>query len=292
MRYTWILICFLALLVAPNDLLAQSSGTDVYLLGFELDEGTMNVQTIEYLSSFNQGRYTNQPCFINEDKVLVTSRDASGQTDIVELDIYEQNLRKLTATLSRSEYSPKLAPSGAHFSVVRVEDDGVTQSLWLYPADLSHGGARVLSNVDNIGYYEWLSDEIIAYFGVEREPQLVVANVETGEAEVLMHNIGRTLKINREGELVFVHKLSDDFWYLKAFDLEDRRARIISQIESEDFDLMSNGAYLCTKGSKIYYLDEDLNQDWIEAVDLSRFGLDNLSRITTFHNQIIIVNAP
>jgi hypothetical protein len=140
-------------------------------------------------------------------------------TEVAKLNILTKRLYRVTNTIE-SEFSPTLSPDPRYFSTVRIERNGRDQSLWLYPVDRSSYGRRLLEDIDNVGYHLWLSEDEVALFLVTNPIRMAIANVESGVYKIILENIGRCLRLNQNGEIIFVHKLSTKDWYLKKMDPE------------------------------------------------------------------------
>ncbi|MDF1696730.1 MAG: hypothetical protein P1U56_12890 [Saprospiraceae bacterium] len=273
---------------------AQLPKTDLYMFTL-LDNGErISLKDPVYLSGFNPDGYNNQPSFINPGEVYVTTNLYDKNfTDFVKLDLVNDTYYRVTATDSISEFSPTPKAKSGYFSSVRIEKDGQTQSLWLYPDDHSNWGKRIFKDTDNIGYHCWLSENDIALFLVSNPMKLAIGDVESGSISNVLDNIGRCFQQNSEGELLFVHKISEETWYIKSYNIEDRTARIITQTRpgSEDFVLLSNGTILMAEGSKLFSLRPEVDTFWNEIEDLSDYGILNINRLASSRNRLILVNS-
>jgi len=267
---------------------------EIYMLEYEIENGEVSIINPTLLTGFNKSGYNNQPHFFGPDNLYITSNHYERtHTDFIRLDLENEIYYRITATDSISEFSPTSNAPDGFFSAVRIEADQSTQSLWLYPDSHEGSGHRVLYNLNNVGYHCWLSSEEVALFLVTDPITLHIGNINTGQVTKLMENIGRCLKVNEDGELLFVHKLRPDLWYIKSYDLENKFARIICQTRpgSEDFDILEDGSLIMAEGSRLFRLHPDESKNWESIADLSELGISEISRIETSRDKIAIVNT-
>lgn len=273
---------------------AQLPSTDLYMFTLLNNGERITLKNPLYLSGFNPDGYNNQPYFISPREVYITSNFYDKDfTDFMRLDLLNEEYYRVTATDSISEYSPTPRALSGYFSAVRVEKDGTTQSLWLYPNDHSNSGKRIFENVDNVGYHCWLSEEEVALFLVSTPMKLAIGNVETGTVSNIIEDIGRCFQQNSNGDLLFVHKISEETWYIKSYSIEDQKASIITQTRpnSEDFALLSDGTILMAEGSKMYSIHPTRDEYWKEIIDLEEWEISNITRLAVSRNRLILVNT-
>ena len=275
-------------------LTAQLPKTDLYMFTLLNNGEKITLKDPFYISGFNPDGYNNQPYFINPQELYITSNFYDKDfTDFMKLDIQNDEYYRITATDSISEYSPTPRALPGYFSAVRVEKDGTTQSLWLYPNDHSNSGRRILEHVDNIGYHCWLSEEEIALFLVSTPMKLSIGNIETGNVATVLEDIGRCFQQNSNGDLLFVHKVTDEAWYIKSYNIEDRKATILTKTRtnSEDFALLSDGTIIMAEGSKLYSIHPSRDGNWHEIIDLADLDISNISRLAVSRNRFVLVNT-
>ncbi|HXM48474.1 MAG TPA: hypothetical protein VN956_11570, partial [Pyrinomonadaceae bacterium] len=164
--------------------------------------------------------YNNQPAFMSDGKSVLYTSIRDKQADIYRYDIGSAATTQVTNT-PESEYSPTLMPDGKFISVVRVEGDG-TQRLWKFPLA---GGAPslVLESIKPVGYHLWVDENTLALFVLGKPNTLQLVDLRSGKAEVIAENPGRILRrVPHENKFSFVHKVSDQEWLIKTFDLKTR----------------------------------------------------------------------
>jgi outer membrane protein assembly factor BamB len=266
-------------------LLAQVPVTDLYLFQLTMDaEKIWHAHSPTYLSGFNDKGYTNQPEFITDDVLYVSVRSPHmEQNDIFSLNTKSGKIEQVTST-DESEFSPLKMPDGRSFSCVRqVHGDDMDQQLFSYPIDRSLNGSTLFSDIKNIGYHCWLNDNELALFLVNDPSRLATANVDAGTHKVLASKIGRSLHMTPDGKLAYVHKYTDEFWYLKTMDPKSGDTEIVTQTlpECEDFVISSDGYYFMGQGSELFVLDPRSGEGkaWQKVADLGIFGVEKITRL-------------
>lgn len=284
-----LLLCNLML----SGLYAQLPKTRLYMGDIKYNNLQPSIKNLKFLSDFNPDGYNNQPYFFGYNEVYVSAaQDTQKFTDIYKLNIREHIITRFTDTYGISEFSPTPIPASDNLSVIRIEADGKTQSLWVYPKDASSKGKRLFKDVDNPGYHCWLSSSDVALFLVGDPHQLVIGNVNNGQLKVITTHPGRCLRKSTDGKLVFVHKESIP-WVLKSYDNASLTFNKICNMPEgvEDFDILANGTILCGSGSKILYFQPEKNTDWKTAEDLNSSGIENISRITAMRDRLVFVST-
>lgn len=287
-------ISVLCMLIAAQCLLGQLPKTELYLFNFSNSGSTISLRNPTYLTGFNLEGYNNQPAFFSTNELYLTSNKYGEFTDIVKLDLRTNTLYRVTETDSISEFSPTLSPIEDRFSTVRIERDGSTQSLWLYPLNQENTGSRLLRSISTIGYHCWLSEDLIAMFLLPEPFTLYIGSLEENNYFPVIDNIGRCLRQNDNGNLVFVHKLDDAHWYIKTFDSETKSIDIITQTleGAEDFIILPGGIFLMGKGSILYSYNPAVDETWKVVEDLADYNITNITRMAMSRNRLVIVNAP
>lgn len=280
-------------LIFSSSIFAQLPKTDVYLAEFKNLGTQPQMISLKYLNGFNPNGYNNQPKFFGYDEIYMTSAiDTSQITDIYHFDLKKTESYRVTNTEKISEFSPAPTPLLGSFTCVRIESDGVDQSLWKYPTDRSGQGTRLLPNLKNIGYYAWINKDTVALFLVGTPHKLAMANVKTNVVETIVESIGRCLKVDNDGNLYFVHKISTDNWVLKSYNIQDKSMSVICKMPSgkEDFDIMMNGTLVVGDGSMLKTFIPGKDIDWISIADFSLKGINNINRLSVVRDRIVFIN--
>lgn len=272
---------------------AQSPTSNLFSFEFiQLNDSTWDVHTPKFLSEFNHQGYNNQPYFINKTQVLFTAQHPSASnTDIFLMDFKEQILKKITDT-KIAEYSPTPMPAKESYSVVRVEENGL-QTLWQY--DLKPTGTH--QNLfpafkENIGYHTWLNDTLVALFVLGDSPTLRIGNINSKIVAGYASDIGRCLRTTSDGELLYIHKYSEQFWYLKKFNPQSKRIEILTQVPvgHQDFDVYDRNKIIMSQDSLLLIFDME-SSEWFPAGDLSVYGLSKITRLSYLNGKIVLIES-
>lgn len=269
--------------------------TQLFLFQMEKVDTNWFFRNAQFLSGFNPNGYNNQPWFINNDELLLTvAKAGENQTDIYHLDLRRKQILRLTRT-AESEYSPKPTPDQLYFTVVRVEVDGErTQRLWRYPMDRKDGGQPLLRYLRNIGYYHWIDTYRLALFNIAEVNYLSLADLRDEQITELAPAIGRCFGTSPAGRLVFVHKITDNNWVLKALDPDTKAVETITQTlpGSEDFAIMADGTIVMGNGSRLFMYHPRLDKTWREVADFKALGITHITRLAISRdNKLVLVNG-
>ena len=249
--------------------------SDIFIIDLK---GEKKLKLGQPIKITNDAGYNNQPSFMPDGRSILYTSIKDKQADIYRYDIDSGTTTQITRT-PESEFSPTLMPDGVSISVVRVEANG-TQRLWKFP--LAGGEpSLILENIKPVGYHLWIDDHTLALFILGKPNTLQLADVRTGKAETIIDNPGRILRrVPREEKFSFVHKVSDQEWLIKSFDL---RARAVTAIIKtfpgvEDYAWTPRGLLLMARDSKLFSRPKS-DWAWVEIADFSNAGLRNITRI-------------
>lgn len=264
---------------AATPALAQSS-TDIYVAALSLRDGQVRIDELRNIT--DRDGYDNQPGFSPDGQsLLFTSiREAGGQADTYRYDFASGSITQVTRT-RESEYSPTIMPGRkTMFSVVQVEADS-TQRLWHFDLKGRNQGV-LLADVQPVGYHAWYDAATVALFVLGSPPTLQIADIRTGQVDVVAEGIGRSLhRIPSRPALSFVHKVSEDEWWIKELNLQTREivplVRTLSG--SEDFVWTPGGVILMGHDSKLYLWNPEGSGDWELVTDLAGAGVAGITRI-------------
>jgi hypothetical protein len=271
---------------------------DLYLFKLHrADDHNYHIYQSQFLSGFNPGGYTNQPWFTPSGDLLVSVRKAGEkQNDIYQLSLTSKKIKRLTQTKS-NEYSPRIHPDGRQLTVVRqVEGDSINQQL--FQTSLQGGGYRSLTpEIRDIGYYTWLDDDRLGLYRIDGEANhLVSLNLDDRRTRRVTSSIGRTLMSDGAGTVIYVHKYTDNFWYLKKYNPTSSVIDIIAQTPgaTEDFAIAPDGTYFMGLGSKLFCLNPAYHTTWQEVGDLSIHDISQITRMAVSPDgkQLAIVVTP
>lgn len=256
---------------------AAPPATDIFLI--ELKSGPRGALRLgPPLKITNTAGYNNQPSFLPDGQSILYTSIRDKQADIYRYDLRAASTVQVTNT-PESEYSPTLMPEEKSISVVRVEADG-TQRLWKFP--LAGGPPTlVLENIKPVGYHLWIDPNTLALFVLGKPNTLQLVDLKTGKAEWIADNPGRILRrVPHQNAFSFVHKVSDQEWLIKTFDMKSRSVATFIKTFSgaEDYAWTPAGVLLMANGSKLFARTKS-DYAWVELADLSNAGLKNITRI-------------
>ena len=277
-------------LVLNAGIKAQLPAADLYLCKINLSQKNIVTGNPVFLNEFNAGGYNNQPFFGDYNKIFITSAKGDKQTDIFQLDLEKKEFFRFTSTENISEFSPRTNPDGKTLNVVRIEEDGKTQTLWAYPLDRSDFGYNVSPSLTNVGYYTWISQQKVALFLVDSLPALAIADVKTGHVFTIQENIGRCLK-EKNGSLYFTQKTADGYHKVKRYDVAEQTIQHVFNLPPsvEDYEIMGDGKFLFGKGSQLYLYNPEMPSEPHVVSDLSGYGIKNIKRIAAARDRLILV---
>lgn len=270
---------------------------NIYVFKTSMQDTLLMLSDPQFLTAFNKNGYNNQPCFVNNTDLLFASASPKDkQTDIYLLDLEAKTKLRMTHT-AESEFSPKPTPDNLFFSVVRVETDADrSQRLWQYPLDRQDGGKASFRYLRGVGYYHWLDKFKVAIFNVTGGDLNYLSLADTRDAAIanLSPSIGRCFGTSPNGKLVYVHKVTEGNWIIKALDKNSLEVTEITKTISgvEDFVVMKDGAILMGKGSRLYRFHPVKSKAWQEVADLKKVGVTNITRMAVSGDgKLAVVNG-
>lgn len=257
---------------------ATPPASDIFLVEVSTAKGQLRFAEPQRITEW--AGYNNQPSFFPDgSSLLYTSIRADKQADVYRYDSKSRITTRATDT-TESEFSPTLTLDGRFISVVRVEADS-TQRLWKFP--LAGGKPLlVLEKIKPVGYHTWINAQTLALFVLGKPNTLQIVDVRTEKGEVIAENIGRaTRRIPRQNKLSFVHKVSDQEWIIKAYDLDTRQiTELIKTLPgSEEYAWTPAGVLLSARGSQLFAFAPGADKDWREVADFAQAGLTGITRI-------------
>ncbi len=271
---------------------AQLPASDLILFDFKKVNSEYFITNGKMLNKFNKGFYNNQPSFFDA-QMLYFSAQTPGkeQTDIYAIDLLRQKYWQVTDTPD-GEYSPTLMPTKRHFSVIVQEDKTNVQKLWQFPVDQSNLGSDIFPGITGVGYHCWIDREHVAMFIVGEPHKMVIANRITKSQKVVIEDIGRGMKANRQGLLYFIHKIGDDNWLLKRYDSSNNTIITIVQTpgQSEDFELMPDETIIMGSGSDLLAFNPDFSKEWKKIGSLADVGIQEITRLSIIGQKLVVVS--
>jgi WD40 repeat protein len=248
----------------PAPVLAQS-GTDIFLVNISRDGG---VRLGTPINVTDRPGYDNQPSFTPDGKVVLYTSIRGDQADIWMHDL-ETGSNSAVTTTRESEYSATVMPGGRTFSVVRVETDSA-QRLWQFHLDGTNPKV-IYERIMPVGYHAWIDATTTAMFILGQPPTLQIGDVETGAAQTVASNIGRSIhKAADKNAVIFLHHVSQDEDWIAEWDLETGQVRhLVEPVgDGQDFEVMYNGTIVMGDGSRLFAWREEW-AGWEEVADFT-----------------------
>lgn len=263
------------MLLAKYSVGLSQSASEVYLFELSQSNGTYKLSNPVNIS--NKEGYDNQPTFLNNEE-LVYAATFGNQTDIVKFNFATKKSERLTNTPG-SEFSPKPTLDGKYISAVILDQDG-SQVLAKYP--LKGGEAKIIPSKQKIGYYCWYDKKTLFSYVVGSPPSLQEWNTKNAQFKIIMMNPGRSLsRIPGQKTVSFIHKESDDIWYVNSYDPATDKVEYIAECikEAEDMTWAPDGTAFMSSKQGIYKLNPNTDNIWKLVADMGKFQLSEASRL-------------
>jgi hypothetical protein len=191
------------------------------------------------------------------------------QTEIHRYYLSSRRQTRITRT-EESEYSPTPVPGDRAFSAIRVEADSA-QRVWRFTMEGMDAEALV-RNLDAIGYHAWGNETTLLLYVLGDPPTVRIADVTTGESEVVAENVGRSLnRIPNRNAWSFVEMGPPGQTWINEVNIGTREVRrIVSAIGGGDFHAWTpTGVLLMAQGSRIFQWDpEAMLEPEVDRVEL------------------------
>ena len=253
----------------------SQTNTEVFLLDIEAKDNSIVVTNGKNISN-NEG-YDNQPSFINDERLLYSST-RNNQTDIAQY-FSNYNSKVWINFTEGGEYSPHKIPNKNEVSAVRLDKDGKQR---LYSYNLSNGESTTLIEDLVVAYYTWFDDNTVVSAVIEgNDLNLFCSNISEGTSRKYGTNVGRSFhKIPGSNLVSFISKEDADQWQIKSVNPSTGETKLIANTISgvEDICWLNSKTILSGKGSKLYKLTLNKDNDWNEVIDLSSLGITSVTR--------------
>ncbi|MBO3116084.1 nuclear transport factor 2 family protein [Winogradskyella sp. DF17] len=257
-------------------MLQAQPNTEIILFDLET-QPKLTLSNFQNISN-NEG-YDNQPSFLSESRILYAST-RNGQTDIAQF-FSEYNSKVWINFTEGGEYSPQKIPLQNEVSAVRLDPDG-KQALYSY--SLSNGGSTPLISDMVVAYYVWVNATTVVSSVIENDQlNLYISNVETGAHKKVAENVGRSIHLVPDTQLVsFISKSDEADWKIKSLDPETGKILLLASTLTgvEDMCWLDKSTMLAGKGSELYMLTLRRDINWKKIDDLTAYGVTEITRLT------------
>ena len=279
-----------ALLLAVNGVAgSQAPDSDIFLLslsktGNPSDNGGERLVVTGARNLTKRPGYDNQPNWSRDGSTLFyTSVREDNQADIYRMNVATGEVTRVTMTSPESEYSATPIPNRNAISVIRVERDS-TQRLWSVPLDGSPSTV-ILERIKPVGYHAWLNDTLLALFVLGSPNTLQLANTNTGRADTARTSIGRSLHRRNADYLSFVHKVSNEEWWLELMDPTTRESRRLIRMPPRVEDVTWADPWIVIgEGSVLkafnFRAGGSNSLQWHVVADLAQYGMTGITRLS------------
>ena len=265
---------------------APPPGTDIYLVPMS---GVASLKTAVPGPVSTAPGYDNQPNFSPDgNRILFAANRDGKQIDVYVFDRENGRVAQLTDT-AQNENSPTYLPAGigapGGFSVVQTEPDRA-QRLWRFNAQ-GRSPELVLTDIKPVGYHAWIDAEHLVLFvlGQQGKPAtLQIANVKTGQAEVVADNVGRSLhRIPGTRLASFVQREASGEYWIKQIDIASKKIDPLTKAaegsSDRDYAWTADGkTALMSAGTKIMSWTRGAAA-WTEVFDAAAHQLGAITRL-------------
>lgn len=260
---------------------------DIYLFSLAVSaDGDAAISPIG--NATDRPGYDNQPEFLaGESAFLFTGESEEGRTDIWRYDIALDEIFRVTNTRNIGEYSPRRTHDGRALSFIHEKEDRDRQQV--YRSEPDGSGAEPVLELNPVGYYAWNTDgSRLALFALGDPPTLRVADLATGEVEVVYENIGRALYALPGGAgAVFTTPREDGEGYAAhRLDFADNAVTPLFDLPgaAQDYAIIPPAAPggevgFFSAADDILYIRMMSDSEWRAVADLSEHGVTGATRM-------------
>ena len=132
-----------------------------------------------------------------------------------------------------------------------------------------------------VGYYAWANKNQIYCFILGNPPTFEIFDLKTEDKIYIDDQIGRSIHDNNKNNFVsYISKQNKD-WTINTVNKKSRETQILTNTlsRSEDLNWITSKTIIMGKENKLYQYELSRNLGWIEIADLSKYGLNKISRI-------------
>src|SRR5690606_4092328 len=156
----------------------------------------------------------------------------------------------------------------------------------LYRYEMGKEKSEPLLADQKVGYYFFYDENtlltvVLSGMGLD----LVLNDLETKTSRVLIKNTGRSIHKIPQSNLISYTILNDQNehdLYLLDIEKEEPESFFLSSLPTgvQDYVWLDQDRILLGKGSQLFLYDMLGDSEWIQVLDLSNYGLTNITRIS------------
>jgi hypothetical protein len=128
-----------------------------------------------------------------------------------------------------------------------------------------------------------VDEHLVALFVLGSPATLRLADLRTGEAEIIAEGIGRSLhRIPGRRAISFLRRAPGGERWIEEVDIASRKVRrLVRPLEpGEDYAWLPDGKLLMGQGAKLFLWDPAVGGDWREVADLGAAGVREITRLS------------
>jgi hypothetical protein len=265
-------------LLFPLFLLAQPN-TDVFLI--DINFNSIGIEVSNFTNISNQEGYDNQPSFDFDDFVLY-ARNNKGQTDIYQYHITNKTNTLLNKTTSGGEFSPQRIPNNFDVAAVRLDITGLQR---LYNYNEKTGESEILIEDLQVAYFAFYDSNTIVSSVIDGDGglNLVVSNLSTKTNNTIVQKVGRSIhKVPHSKHMSYTSINEENNNDVYMLDMKTLESFFVCQlpIDINDFAWLDGDRMIIGSGSKIFVYEMFGSQEWEELIDLTKYNVKNITRLT------------
>ncbi len=277
-------LCFFSLV------LQAQSNSNVYLFTFIKNGDKLEIKDAENLSAFNNEGLNQDPTFYDDHTIYLSSDYFDNNVEILKLDLLANTVTRLTKTPEK-EFRTTILKNRKEFSVIKTT--GSIKSMHRYPLNLKEKGFPMYANAEKVtGYtYDFNGGTFVSMQQGLQSNMLGFLLSNEDEPSILFENTGKHIEMDKYGNLIFIHKMTETKSMFKILDTKTQKAKIIhsAMADSDVFEYLSNNELISCKGSKLFKLNIKNNLGWQEIADLSDYGISKIKDLIIRKNKLVVV---
>lgn len=265
--------------------------TNIHLFEFDIDGDSLYLESAHLLNGHNLNGYNAEVEFLSDTKILAVSKSAHSQTNTTELILMDLSSKHIEFLSTKGINQNK--PSKILANQISVVEENQLGDKKLSVITLgSNKKEQVFDKLDNIENAQWL-DHDKAILNLRSDLNYLAIGIKSEDKfEITEANVDSDVFVIDQSNIVYVHKLRDDVWYLKSYDTALKKKKTIIQMPNQvsSFSMLPDGRFLSAYGSEILIYDPNSAKEWRSFFNFRRFGIDDILEIKVRSNQLLVVS--